>query len=82
MISNELKNKIDNLSAVEKDDVYRYLWSKHVKEDVESLCEDMDIVLTEDQTEIIVERYVYNGDYDCNLPYWTNIENLIRECKE
>ena len=29
--------------------------------------------------ESAAERYVYDGDYDCNLPYWSNIENLLNE---
>lgn len=28
---------------------------------------------------MIVDRYVEQGDYDYNLNYWANIENLIKE---
>ena len=34
---------------------------------------------TEEQIELadaIAERYAYEGDYDCTLSYWQNIENL------
>ncbi len=37
---------------------------------------------SEDEIELadaIAERYAYEGDYDCTLPYWTNIKNLYEE---
>lgn len=89
-----LKHIVDGLDAIEKDDLYRYLWSEHVREDVESrLSSDYEeMMLTasgetdEDRLkaviENVVERYVYDGDYDCNLSYWENIDNLIEEAME
>lgn len=81
-LSEKLKNILDGLNTVEKDDLYRYLWAEHVKEDVESFAENIDIDIDDDIVEQVVYRYVYCGDYDCNLNYWTNIENLIKEEKE
>lgn len=82
MIDVALKEKIDALTSKEKDDIYRYLWHQHVKEDVESHAIDMDVELDEDEIDIVAEWYVYDGDYDCNLDYWANIENLIDRCLE
>ena len=82
------KKFVDNLDSVEKDALYRYLWEDYVKEDVESrLNENFDCDnLTEDQIDIITNRviqeYVYDGNYDCNLTYWTNIDNLIKRAME
>ena len=72
----ELKN---SLSSAEQDELYRMLWAERVKEDVIGFCEDSEYSLDDGQIEVVVERYVYEGDYDCNLDYWTNIENLVRE---
>lgn len=30
----------------------------------------------------VAERYVLDGDYDCNLDYWTNIDDLIDQILE
>ena len=40
---------------------------KLLNEEEDALCED------------VVNAYVYNRDYDCNLSYWDNIDNLIKE---
>jgi hypothetical protein len=40
---------------------------------------DMDIELDDGDIEAIMEQYVYEGRYDCNLDYWANIGNLIDE---
>lgn len=73
------------LSETQKDELYRMLWSDHVYEDVKArLSENPDLALDEEEEEAlcedIVNAYVYNGDYDCNLSYWDNIDNLIQEC--
>lgn len=77
-ISPELKDKIDSLSAVEQDQIYRYLWHQRVMEDVESHAVDLDVTLSEDDISVAAEYFVYNGDYDCNETYWDNIEGVIR----
>jgi len=84
MDAEEIANK---LSAKQKDDLYRILWKEHVKEDVESELEQCDDEalesLSDEEMEAFVDqiatRYVYNGDYDCNLSYWDNIGNLISD---
>ena len=80
-----MKLTIDHLSAQEKDQVYRYLWAQHVREDVEARLENNDLVKgmsysRRDQlVDKVVERYVYEGDYDCNTDYWSNIDALIKD---
>lgn len=78
-ITEEIKKKIDDMPAAERDMTYRYLWHEHVTEDVEAHAEEMDIDLTDAEIDAIADRYVYEGDYDCNISYWDNIENLIHE---
>lgn len=72
---------LETTTPYDKDEVYRYLWAEHVKEDVKAHLEDMELqyVAVPEEIKKIVDRYVYEGDYDCNLPYWDNIENLINE---
>lgn len=74
-----MKNFVDSLDWEARDAIYRHIWSKHVREDVENHLENMDETLTDDEIITVAERYVYQGAYDCNLNYWTNIENLIIE---
>lgn len=72
--------KIENLPEDEsttRDKIYREVWKEHVMEDIRSHAEDMEVELSNDDIDDIAERYVYNGDYECNLSYWQNIENLI-----
>lgn len=74
-----IKNFVDSLDWESRDVIYRHIWSERVREDVESHLENMDETLTDDEIRTVAERYVYQGTYDCNLNYWTNIENLINE---
>jgi len=79
MTDEENHKMIDSLSSYEQDRIYRYLWSQHVREDIISHAENIGIGLDDGIIDTIVDRYVERGDYDCNLDYWTNIENLIEE---
>lgn len=79
MTDEEIHKMIDSLSSYEQDRIYRYLWSQHVREDVISHAENIGIGLDDGIIDTIIDRYVEHGDYDCNLDYWTNIENLIEE---
>lgn len=78
-ISDTLKNMIDNLPPRDQDTVYRYLWMQRVVEDIETFAEEREIDLTDEEIDIIAERYVCEGDYDCNFSYWDNLENLIND---
>lgn len=73
---------VSKLDPKKSDAVFRLLWAAHVAEDVKSHSEDMDIVLTSDEIEVVVNRYVYEGDYDCNRSYWDNIEALIEDVEK
>lgn len=77
-MNTKLTNILNSLSALEKDELYRALWLEYVKEDIRNYDESLD----ESMVEVVASRYVYDGDYDCNLSYWDNIENLIKEEKE
>lgn len=75
----------DQITDIQKDDIYRMVWHSHVKEDVKSVMEDAAKELPEseedrnDLADKVATAYVYDGRYDCNLSYWTNLANLIRE---
>lgn len=79
MINPTLKAQIDAMPYQDQDDIYRYLWHQHVMEDVEAHSTDMGVTLTKDEIDLAAERYVYDGDYDCNFDYWSNIEGVINK---
>lgn len=76
---------LSSLTPEEKDKVYRALWKEHVVEDARSQIEEYifyELIPKEDVERIAdqaAERYVYEGDYDCTLSYWDNIENLVKD---
>lgn len=81
MTSSEL---YEVLTPTQRDDIFRMVWHNHVFEDVKSCLKDDDYAnYDENEKEAICEtvanRYVYDGDYDNNLDYWANINNLINE---
>lgn len=76
-IEQKINTILKDLTEEEKDAIYRKLWYNHVLEDVYSFANDEDIEITDDIAENVAYRYVYEGDYDCNLSYWSNIKNLI-----
>lgn len=91
-INDMLQRMVDALDAKEKDDLYRYLWLDYVREDVihrlgldeEDETEHPFSELVDDTILVddVAERYVYEGEYDCNLTYWENIDNLIETVKK
>ena len=73
------ESKINELSAIEKDKIYRMVWAEHVTDDILSHAEDMGVEISKEDAEILAESYVCDGEYDCNLSYWDNIENLMED---
>ena len=72
------------MSEKQRDDIYRLVRKKYIKEDVKSRMEELQVLDKNDENfdtvvETVATRYVYDGDYDCNLTYWENIDNLINE---
>lgn len=71
---------VKSLSPADRDEIYRYLWAGHVREDVRARAEEtIEPALTEEEVCNAAYLYVYEGDYDCNLNYWANIDALIYE---
>ncbi len=65
------------------EEIYREKLKAYTKEDVvaslaenPNVTDDMDVDAIADT---VAEMYAENGDYDCNLSYWDNIDNLIYE---
>lgn len=69
----------EQFSAAQKDSLYRYFWSQRVRTDVVEYCKSNDLVLTDQNIDLVVDRYVNMGDYDCNISYWDNIHNLVTD---
>lgn len=89
----KIDNILKDLTADEKDTLYRKLWEEYIKQDVtmylydddhlSDIIDEYNVDFTKEETDGIidrvVERYVYEGDYDCELNYWENIDNLIND---
>lgn len=75
LTTDELRDVVAELKNVDSttlDTLYRLFWESYVREDFESLGD-----FTDDELDSFVYDYVYNGNYDCNLSYWNNLENII-----
>lgn len=81
----KVKEILDSLDSVVRDQVYRYLWADYVKEDVQNALDvyiesgdlsekDADMVKAD-----VVERIVDEGDLDSNISYNQNIDNFVEE---
>lgn len=71
---------VDSLDSLSRDALYRRLWIEYVTDDIASHIETFDYISCDDREtiiELVAQAYVYDGDYDCNLTYWENIDNLI-----
>lgn len=64
------------LSNEARDRIYRKVWAEHVKEDILLRAEEQEIDVDEAKAEELAELYI-NGQYDCNLSYWDNIDALL-----
>lgn len=80
MKSSEL---FSEMTETQKDAIYRMVWSEHVRNDVLSVMDEYEGKIPEDEkqrdelVDYVVNAYVYNGKYDCNLSYWDNLKNLL-----
>lgn len=70
---------LSSLSAREKDALYRKLWLPYVVRDVQDFADSEGLEISEGEVEEAARRYVYEGDYDCNMSYWDNISALFEE---
>lgn len=81
-MTDKIKELLKTLTEEEKDAIYRSVWFDRVTEDIKSRLEDTDDTLTQDQIEYAASRYVYDGEYDCTLAYWDNIDGVIQLAKD
>lgn len=71
------------LSDEVKDDIHRDVWAGHVEDDIRTRCEETGKNISEDDVISAAYNYTHEGDYDCTLSYWDNIDKLIGEfCQE
>ena len=78
----ELLAKYNQLTEEEKDFFADQRKKEYVREDVITQCKDRGYELTEEQITDVVDRYVDDCDYDCELSYWDNLECLIEKVLE
>lgn len=75
--------EIINLFALKEDEIYRQVKCRYVADDAADRMKERGIEDPDDSIRYAVaERYVLDGDYDCNLDYWANIDNLINQILE
>lgn len=72
----KINELLKTLTEEEKDAIYRNIWFDHVVTDIKNRLDDLDETLTEDEIHFAASEYI-DGNYDCNLSYWDNIDNLI-----
>lgn len=72
-----LREFAGGIALENKDNLYRILWEDYVKEDFNSRVEEFYDHKNVD-VESCVYDYVWGCDYDCNLDYWTNFDNIIQ----
>ena len=72
---------VNGLEYEQKSTLYSILWSQYVREDVASRLEEQE-ECSDAIVEEVTRRYVYDFEYDCNLSYWENIDNLIEKVKK
>lgn len=75
----KLEKILAGLTEQEKNDIYYHLRYQHVLQDCYDFCEQEDLSASDETLEQAATLYVYDGDYDCNLPYWSNIANVIEK---
>lgn len=61
------------------EDIYRKVWKENVTEDVRARINEIGANVDTDDIDRIAHRYVYEDDYNCNVSYWDNLDNLIGE---
>lgn len=61
-----------------RDKIYREVWKEHVIEDIHEFLEDNHMKLDDERINKAATLYTMHGQYDCNLSYWSNIENVIK----
>lgn len=59
-----LESKINELSEIEKDKIYRMVWAERVTEDILSHAEDIGVEISKEDAEILAESYACDGEYD------------------
>lgn len=73
------REKLNQLSKEEKEEIYRMVWYEHVCEDIQQQAEWLNIELSDEQINEIARLYVYEGEYDDYLNYWQNLDHLIEK---
>ena len=61
-----------------RDKIYREVWKEHVANDIREFLKNNNMELDDEHIDKAATLYVMHGQYDCNLSYWSNIENVIK----
>lgn len=75
----KMKNKklFKKMSREQRKYVYDKMRYEHVREDVIERAKDQNVKLTLSAVNKIAYEYVYEGEYECNMSYWDNIDVLM-----
>lgn len=84
LADHELKYEINqdainyvNMSLSFKDAAYRLERTRYTIEDLVGLATERDLVLPDGAFDEMAKKYAFDGEYDCNLSYWDNLNSLI-----
>lgn len=87
-------SNIDRLTPSEREQVYREVLAEHTAEDAAARIESENLDITscrisqmsdeekQEMANYVGYRWAFEGEYDCNLDYWSNIDNLIQSYLE
>lgn len=76
----DILQELTRRGAAEK--VYDMVRKQKVVEDILGHYEDISEEISEEVAELAATIFVEEGQADCNLDYWTNLENVVQRAKE
>ena len=74
-----LESKINELSEIEKDKIYRMVWAERVTEDILSHAEDIGVEISKEDAEILAESYACD---DLAIYTGLKVRKILRELTE
>lgn len=70
------------LSEEQKEHIFRTVWRAYIEEDIVYRLEEKGMIADTEISKKAAILFVDFGDYDCELDYWSNIDNLITKAQE
>lgn len=78
-LDDNTRKLFETLTSAETENIYRAVHFNYIVEDIKIVLKEEEKELKDSLIAEAAARYAYDGDYDCNLDYWSNIRNLVDE---